>query len=232
MARIFQQNFTKIDDFVESAVRVIINEYHDFLASSEGKPFLLGLSGGKTPEPIYRALAGKLDWDNCQAFVIDERNVPRNNQYSNYRMIEQALFPNAGMTEQPIPLHDFRTDLPPDDALHHYAYELEREAPNAFDLLILGAGPDGHFASIFPGFRDWNTTATTCRSLSEDFVVRERFSLTPSYLYKSRKVLLLLSGRDKLPLLEELNNGTKVMEEFPLKFWANHPGLGILYCEV
>jgi 6-phosphogluconolactonase len=120
--------------------------------------------------------------------------------------------------------------LPADETLNNYAAELRLLAPRGFDLLILGAGKDGHFASIFPGFRDWDSKEITCRTETDVFEIRERFSLTPSYLRLSRKVLLLLKGKDKADLIMKLEDSSLMPEQFPLGFWTSHPGLEVLYC--
>ncbi len=234
MARIAQTKFSDPAEFLEAAERIVLEEYQTVISSTvplrQPPPgFLLGLAGGKTPGPLYEKLAASLDLNRTENFLIDERNVSWTDPDSNYSLVRETLYKGRpGLLNK---LHDFRTDWPPEKTLNGYADELRSLAPGGFDLLILGAGNDGHFASIFPGFRDFQSREITCRTETEFFPIRERYSLTPFYLWQSRKVLLLLKGKDKEGLLAELESPKLDRVDFPLHFWASHPNLEVLFCE-
>src|SRR5690348_870755 len=121
--------------------------------------FTVSLSGGSTPRGLYSRLAQgeqNLPWDKIYFFWGDERHVPPDDKDSNYRMACESLFSHA-----PIPAdHVFRMHAEDKDAARvaeQYEQTLRQffglkpgELPR-FDLVLLGLGPDGHTASLFPG---------------------------------------------------------------------------------
>lgn len=233
MSRISLAKFSDPLQFTKAAEQIVLAEFRRVCSNNlpeehPGAKFLLGLAGGKTPGPLYTRLAPWIDPETTETFIIDERNVSRSDPSSNYRLVRDTLW--ANYADPRSRLHDFQPLLPADETLNNYAAELRLLAPRGFDLLILGAGKDGHFASIFPGFRDWDSKEITCRTETDVFEIRERFSLTPSYLRLSRKVLLLLKGKDKADLIMKLEDSSLMPEQFPLGFWTSHPGLEVLYC--
>src|SRR5262245_15488639 len=124
--------------------------------------FMVALSGGSTPKASFALLAAdelhgasKLPWDKTHIFFGDERHVPPDHPDSNYRMANEAL-----LTKVPIlpgNVHRVRAELDAATAAAEYETELCRvfnlrpgDVPR-FDLIMLGMGPDGHTASLFPG---------------------------------------------------------------------------------
>src|SRR4051812_38199724 len=118
--------------------------------------FVLALSGGNTPRKLYKILATAdgIDWRHVEIFFSDERMVPLGSADSNYRMARETL-----LDQVPIPsaqVHAVPTDLLPDEAAAAYEAILRTvlgQAEPRIDLALLGMGPDGHTASIFPGSR-------------------------------------------------------------------------------
>ncbi len=121
--------------------------------------FTVALSGGSTPKPLYSMLAEKsrsLPWDKSYFFWSDERFVPPDHPDSNYRMARESMLSKA-----PIPGENiFRVqteEKDPQRAAEMYEKTLQSffhlkpgQLPR-FDLMLLGMGPDGHTASLFPG---------------------------------------------------------------------------------
>src|ERR1700756_3610682 len=129
-------------------------------AVAEHSRFTIALSGGSTPKSLYNLLATNartaLPWDRMFFFWGDERYVPPNDPESNYRMVEEAM-----LSKVPVPpanIFRFRTENPDAAATaEEYEKTLRKffqigpsEIPG-FDLILLGMGPDGHTASLFPG---------------------------------------------------------------------------------
>jgi len=170
------------------------------------KRFLVALSGGNTPRPLYEllateAFAGKIDWTRVETFFTDERCVPPDHPDSNYRMARLAL-----LDKVPIPpenVHRIRGGLPPADAALAYHNELRSalSGDGRLDLILLGMGPDGHTASLFPGSealeeRDVDAVATYAEAPHA-----WRVTLTLPALNAARNIMFLVSGAEKAPAL-------------------------------
>lgn len=187
--------------------------------------FTWALSGGSTPRPVYQALASdpyreRLPWSAIHLFWGDERHVPPDHAESNYRMAREAMIDRAPVPAgnvHRVPAED------PDASRAAAAYESELRsffglAPGelpAFDLMLLGIGPDGHTASLFPGGpalreRDRLVVAPWVEKL-QTF----RITLTPPVLNHSRLSLFLVSGEDKADALRAVIEGEREPDRYP-----------------
>jgi 6-phosphogluconolactonase len=187
-------------------------------AISQRGVFSIALSGGSTPRRLYEHLAeapyrDQFPWSRTHWFWGDERFVPQDDAQSNYRMVSEALLSRA-----PIPtlnIHPVPTDCAsPEAAASIYERELksfygaERLDPARplFDVTLLGLGPDGHTASLFPG-----TAVLAERDRWAAAVVgakREaRITLTYPALESSRQAAFLVEGEGKRAILERLRRG-------------------------
>ena len=149
---------------------------------------VVGLAGGGTPKPIYESL----DFETIRFVSIDERK-----DGSNLKMITEAM-PNALVT-------GFDASLPIGDALNEMRTFLEGEIAQKgyiFDLLILGMGPDGHIASIFPDSEIGE--GLVAHTTTEVFDVYDRMTLTFEALKSAKRTILLIKGEEKLSLLDNL----------------------------
>jgi 6-phosphogluconolactonase len=151
------------------------------------------LTGGTTPELAYEE-AAKLesDWSKVELWWGDERCVPPEHEDSNYGMAKRALLDR--IERQPRGVHRIKGELGKEAAAADYERELD---DTALDLLLLGVGPDGHVASLFPN-------APTLRQRKkvlpaepglEPFVDRATLSLP--VLRSAHEVLFLLAGAGK-----------------------------------
>ena len=176
------------------------------LATAKDGVFAVALSGGSTPRRLYEHLAGPpyrdvFPWSRTHWFWGDERFVPHDDALSNYRMVREALLSRA-----PIPainIHPIPTEgISPEAAASAYERELksfygaERLDPARplFDVNLLGLGPDGHTASLFPGTavlaeRDrWVAAVIGAKS-------EARITLTYPALESSRHAAFLVAGK-------------------------------------
>lgn len=160
--------------------------------------FRLGLSGGRTPEPLYRLLAGRefngrVDWRHVHALFADERDAPPTEPESNYWWIRKLLLEPAEIP--PASVHRMKADAADLEAA---AREYETRLTEPLDLLVLGVGEDGHTASLFPGspLLDERTLRVAAVHDSPKPPPR-RITLTPRAIAEARAVLVLVTGSGK-----------------------------------
>jgi 6-phosphogluconolactonase len=153
------------------------------------------LTGGSTPRHAYE-LAARLepDWSRTELWWGDERCVPPDDENSNYGMAKTALLDR--LEREPAAVHRMHGELGRDPGAEEYERELA--GVGAFDLVLLGLGPDGHIASLFPDFPTLEVTdrdAIGSAAGHEPFV--DRISLTLPRLCAARELLFLVAGEDK-----------------------------------
>jgi 6-phosphogluconolactonase len=143
--------------FAETAARRIAEKLREAAGrgpGSESGPgrISLALSGGSTPEPVYRALANEpLDWERIDIFQVDERAVSRDHEDRNLGMIRHALRGPWGVCGARVePMDVMADDL--NEAARRYAALL----PPSLDVVVLGIGEDAHTASLFPDDGRWD----------------------------------------------------------------------------
>src|ERR1700722_3355304 len=121
--------------------------------------FTVALAGGSTPKALYSLLASNyanFAWSRTFLFFGDERHVPPSDPESNYRMVNESLLskieiPAENVFRVPAENPDAETAASEyEDQLRHFFALKPTEFPR-FDLILLGMGPDGHTASLFPG---------------------------------------------------------------------------------
>lgn len=142
-------------NFVTDAANFIFDLAHKALA--ERNEFRIALSGGNTPRPVYTEIARighELPWDRVLITFGDERCVPPDDEQSNFRMAREALFAPAAIPEKSI--LRMRGEIDPQIAAQEYQDDVDLLATQRgeqiyrHDLILLGLGPDGHTASLFP----------------------------------------------------------------------------------
>lgn len=192
------------------------------LAGNSRDRFAICLSGGSTPRRLYQLLAESpyrdaLPWDRVHWFWGDERFVPWDHPDSNYRMAREAMLARAPAPPQNI--HGIVMTASPDDAA--LAYErvlksyygsdsLDPARPPLFDVEILGLGPDGHTASLFPGTsvleerQRWVVDVVGARP-------EPRITLTYPVLESSRHAAFLVAGADKREILARALTGDQAL---------------------
>jgi len=153
------------------------------------------LTGGSTPRHAYEIAAElERDWSRVELWWGDERCVPPGDQRSNYGMAKAALLDR--LEAQPAAVHRMQGELGRDGGVAEYKQELE--GVGTFDLVLLGLGPDGHVASLFPNFPTLDVTRRDVLSSEaghEPFV--DRISMTLPRLCNTNELLFLVAGEDK-----------------------------------
>jgi len=224
-----QQGLTVLDtadDLARSAAETLVRFARESI-ERRGR-FVIALSGGSTPERLYRVLAGEprfrdaVPWSGVHVCWGDERHVPPAHRDSNYRMAREALLDHV-----PIPavqVHRIASECA-DPASAAAAYEVtlrgvfdlgEGEFPS-FDLLLLGMGADGHTASLFPGSPALRERMRLVVAPWVETLGTYRITLTMPVLTSAGRTLLLVAGQEKAAALREVFEGPHLPERLPVQ---------------
>lgn len=170
----------------------------------------IALAGGSTPQRAYELLADMQGtWSHVHLWLSDERCVPADHEEANQRMVDEALVSKLRAEERPV-VHGVRGELEPEDAAWLYARELQREMGEepVFELLLLGLGPDGHTASLFPGHPEALAEhAPVIGVRSSPKPPPERITFTLPLIARARYTLLLVTGEGKREALGRIRAG-------------------------
>ena len=201
------------------------------LAIGDGARLLV--SGGTTPAPVYRALTlHGLDWGRVRVALVDERWLPPGDADSNAQLVRETLLDGPAAAARFEPL------LMPDRDLDETVRAANRMSHSA-SIALLGMGPDGHTASLFPRA----PSLAQALDAREDYISFDasgcagagawplRISITPAGLAKARHRLLLVRGEPKRRLLERAMAGNDILE-LPVRALFALPGhpLQIHWC--
>ena len=175
--------------------------------------FTIAISGGAGPRPMHRLLAmdpylSQIPWANMHIFWVDDRCVPPGDPESNYgRALEDFL------GTVPIPsgyIHSMPSEESPEKEALRYQRELIRyfrlsrgEFP-VFDLIFMGIGPDGHTASLFPKYSALKEDKRLILAVKGGIPMAHRHTMTLPVLNNARKVVFLVSGKEKSAILRDI----------------------------
>ncbi len=164
----------------------------------------LALSGGETPERTYELLADRVQsWEGVQVWFADERCVPPQHEQSNYRMAAEKLLHRVALP--PGSVHRMLGELGPQEGARRYETELREhvvddgERVPVLDLVVLGIGPEGHVASLFPDAPtlDAGEEAVCLPVQDSPKPPPQRITLSLAALRAARRCLLLATGQSK-----------------------------------
>jgi 6-phosphogluconolactonase len=220
------QIFENEDDLAVHAADFIAHTLSDAVAA-RGRA-TLSLSGGTAPRKTYALLAqpalrDRIDWARTCVFFGDERFVPADDKESNLALARHLMLDALRIPSENIfPVNTRLGNA--DSAANVYAATIEQafglhegDGPPRFDLMLMGLGPDGHLAALFPG--------AASLSVEDRWVVAsppgilppavERITMTLPVFNASRIVLALVSGAAKAPILHEVLEGGRKRDECP-----------------
>lgn len=204
-------------NFVADAANFIVDLAHKALA--ERNEFRIALSGGNTPRPVYSEVARlgrQIPWERALFTFGDERCVPPDDAQSNFRMARETLFIPGAIPQKSI--LRMRGEIEPEIAAQEYQDDVDLLATQRgeqiyrHDLILLGLGPDGHTASLFPESAALNEMD---RRVVANFVPKFnswRLTFTFPLINHARHVCFLINASKNADLIERVIKGDS---EFP-----------------
>ncbi len=186
----------------------------------------IAISGGSTPKAVFALLAddaqpykARVPWAQTQLFWVDERCVPAEHPESNFGMTKAAMLDHV-----PLPagqIHRMEGELDPEEAASRYeaeirnTFKLEGAETPTFDLILLGIGPDGHTASLFPHTAGLHEMAriTMANHVPQKDVWR--LTLTWPVIQQGRAVAFLIEGAEKAKIVQTVFAGAYDPETYP-----------------
>ena len=186
----------------------------------------IAISGGSTPKAMFQLLAdasapyrARVPWAKLELFWVDERCVQPDDPESNFGMTKAAM-----LDKIPLPaanIHRMEGELDPEEAASRYeseirnTFKLEGAETPTFDLILLGLGPDGHTASLFPHTAGLGEMA---RIVIANHVPQKdtwRLTLTWPVITQGREVAFLMEGTEKAEMIERIFTGAYDPETYP-----------------
>lgn len=183
----------------------------------------IAISGGSTPKALFALLASeyreRVPWGQLQLFWVDERCVPPDDSESNFGVTKTAMLDKVPLPETNI--HRMEGELDPEEAASRYesevrnAFKLEGAETPTFDLVLLGLGPDGHTASLFPHTAGLDEMARICIANHVPQKDTWRLTLTWPVIVAGREVAFLLEGAEKAAMVRAVWTGAYDPETYP-----------------
>ncbi len=181
----------------------------------------IALSGGGPSTFLYEYLLERradVDWKNVHFFWGDERCVPPDHAESNFGMANERFFRHLDIPKEHI--HRIRGEGDPAEEARRYSEEILRQVPlweglPLFDVLILGMGPDGHTASIFPNQMHLLDSDMICAVSTHPENGQKRITLTGKVLSNALKIAFLVTGQENETVLAEILTRTDAWESYP-----------------
>jgi len=194
------------DSTARAAAKLIANDARA-VAAERGR-YIMAVSGGRTPWLMLRALADEdVPWERLSLVQVDERVAPAGHADRNLTHLQETLLPHARL--RPEQIHAMAVEANDlEAAAEQYASSLREIAgsPPVLDLVHLGLGPDGHTASLVPGDPVLDVTDADV-ALTGVYQQKRRMTLTYPILNRARRILWLVTGKDKVTALARLHEG-------------------------
>lgn len=213
--------FNDLESMSRFAAGLILKAAAEALAA--GDKFSLALAGGTTPRRLYQMLAeqpwtSRIDWPKTHLFWGDERAVPESDPHSNYGLARENLLTKITIPQENIHRPDMTKPL--DQAAAEYEKDLQwhfRTKKPSLDLILLGLGPDGHTASLFPGRPELDEKVALVVAVPEPVgqPAVPRLTFTLPLINRARRVVLMAAGSSKRPILDRLLNEPGTATDLP-----------------
>ena len=194
------------ESVAQRAANIIAEEARKAIAA-RGR-FVVAVSGGHTPWVMLRALASAdVPWPAIHIVQVDERVAPPGHPDRNLTHLRESLLDHAPLPPEQIHAMPVEfADLEAGAAKYTETLRQLAGTPPVLDLVHLGLGPDGHTASLVPGDPVLNVKDADV-AITGTYQGRQRMTLTYPMINRSRKVLWVVTGAEKVPMLRRLVDG-------------------------
>lgn len=200
--------------------------------------FHIAISGGKTPNLLFIALAGKyahsLIWKKIHFWWVDERMVPSYDAESNYGIAQKLLFSQIEIPKENI--HPIKGENDPTAEALSYSYQISNGLPFSngwpvFDLILLGMGDDGHTASIFPDQMYLLRSNQICKVAVHPQSQQKRITLTCQTINSALKIWFVVTGTGKADRLKDFFSKDEPVKSIPAAHIRPLNGIVELYAD-
>lgn len=181
--------------------------------------FYVALAGGSTPKGLYQKLATspyieQIDWTRVHLFFGDERCVLPTHDDSNYKMARQAMIDHVPIPQTNVHRMPTEEGVAPEVAIRYCRKMKEILQEQPLDLVLLGLGPDGHIASLFPETAALDATTMTTSLYVEKF---ESWRVTMTYptINAARQVIVFIAGEAKADIVHDIT--TDAVQGLPVQ---------------
>ena len=186
--------------------------------------FELALSGGATPQPLYERLmydpnCRQLPWRRTHLWLVDERCVPRDDERSNFRMINETIVEHSGIPPEQVHPIDALSETADDEyeAELREVLQWRQRGQDRLDFILLGRGADGHTASLFPyhdALSEQSRLVRCVEAASAD--PPRRVTMTLPLINAARMVAVLVTGPEKAETISRIAQGDASIEALPI----------------
>jgi 6-phosphogluconolactonase len=206
-----------------------VTEFFEHLVSQSGGIIDVFLTGGSTPEKLYKKLTtSSIDWQFVRLFIGDDRFVEVTDPASNWGMIQRTLLDHIDIPKENLfPMPTPSSGLSIEVAAEAYA----KIIPDKPDLILLGMGEDGHTASLFPGkpalFVTDKKVVTSSPGVLPPPV--DRITLTFPAINSAKQVWVLVTGEKKREKFNAWRDNVGTIETLPVL--GLDPYLGVVFVD-
>ncbi len=175
------------DELSAKASTLLVQKIKKIIAQ-KGK-CILAISGGRSVAGLLQKLSSQdLDWSKVEIFMIDERVVPLDNKDSNYQQVQELFLKRVNVKAHPFLI---------EKGVEEYNQQFQRAGAH-FDIIVLGAGEDGHVAALFPGHAVLKIKEKKYLQINDSpKPPKERITASPDIIRDADIIILIFSSAGK-----------------------------------
>jgi 6-phosphogluconolactonase len=221
---IIEHKFTDRAAMIEALYQVFSKDLGQALQQQSSATLLL--SGGSTPIPLYQQVStASINWEKVSVALVDERWVDTDHEASNERLLNENMLINKAAAANFTGMKNQHQSSLDGEAECNARYA---NLPSPYTICLLGMGPDGHTASLFPQAQglaaalDSNQHCAAIRAVKSDVTGDnvERMTMTPWSILQSRRLILLITGIDKWEVFQQARQ-TGASQELPINIFIH-----------